>query len=66
MGIVCLGNGRASQMARVQGTRNDTEKVGWGWVLTVLEYYTKGSELFRGGNNNYLHLISEAIEAQKG
>ena len=63
-GTVCLGNGRASQMTGAQGTRNGTEKGGWGCILRVLEYYVKGFGLFRRGNN-YFHLINEATEAQK-
>ena len=57
MEIMCLGNGRASQMMGVQGTSNDSEKGGWGWVLMILEYYSKRSELFRGRNSNYFVLI---------
>lgn len=30
--------------------RNDSEKGGSGWGLTVVEYYSKRSELFRGRN----------------
>ena len=35
-------------MARVQGTRKDTEKGGWGWVPTALEQDANGTELFEG------------------
>ena len=61
MEIMCLGNGRASQMMGVQGTSNDSEKGGWGWVLTIVEYYSKRSELFRGRNSNYFVALVQSV-----
>lgn len=39
------------------------EEIGPGSCI-VLEYYSKGSRFFRGGNN-YFHLMNETTKAQK-
>lgn len=51
-------------MAGAQSTRTSLkEEIGPGSCI-VLEYYSKGSRFFRGGNN-YFHLMNETTKAQK-